>query len=112
MDFPAIQPISAGLSDPALAGLENAMHGSANAGGNEKAKIAESCHQFEAILWRQLLDKALQPMLHSPEFNTDKTGTYGFFLSNTISESVSGSPSGLSSLLQAQLLKNQTSTKL
>jgi hypothetical protein len=51
-------------------------------------------------------------MLHSPEFNTDKTGTYGFFLSNTISESVSGSPSGLSSLLQAQLLKNQTSTKL
>ena len=29
----------------------------------EDAKIAESCKQFEAIMWRQMLDKALEPML-------------------------------------------------
>lgn len=110
MEFPALQSISPSLSDPTLASLQNSMHGAAP--GKEQAKIAESCKQFEAILWRQLLDKALQPMLHSPAYNTDKTGTYNYFLTNTISESVSGSPSGLSSLLQAQLLKNSNTTSL
>lgn len=71
-----------------------------------RAKIADSCKQFEAVLWRQMLEKALQPMLQSTEANSDKTGTYSFFLTNSISEAVSGGPNGISSLLQAQLIKN------
>jgi hypothetical protein len=112
MEIPALNTLSPSLNDPTLAGIEKSLHGNAAANGNDKEKIAESCKQFEAVLWRQLLDKALQPMLNSPEHNADKTGTYNYFLTNTISESVSGAPTGLSSLLQAQLLKNPTSTSL
>ena len=71
----------------------------------EDAKIADSCKQFESILWRSMLEKALQPMMNQETPGADKTGTYNYFLSNTISESVSGGPNGISSLLQAQLLK-------
>ena len=67
------------------------------------AKIADSCKQFEAILWRQMLEKALEPMLHSTESSGDKTGTYNYFLTNTISEKVSEGSNGISSVLYAQL---------
>ena len=76
----------------------------------EDAKIADSCKQFESILWRNMLEKALQPMMNQETPGADKTGTYNYFLSNTISESVSGGANGISSLLQAQLLKKPQST--
>jgi Rod binding domain-containing protein len=75
----------------------------------EDAKIADSCKQFESILWRSMREKALQPMMNQETPGADKTGTYNYFLSNTISESVSGGPNGISSLLQAQLLKKTQS---
>lgn len=75
----------------------------------EDAKIADSCKQFESILWRSMLEKALQPMMNQDTPGADKTGTYNYFLSNSISESVSGGPNGISSLLQAQLLKKPQS---
>ena len=75
----------------------------------EDAKIADSCKQFESILWRSMLEKALQPMMNQDMPGADKTGTYNYFLSNSISESVSGGPNGISSLLQAQLLKKPQS---
>lgn len=75
----------------------------------EDAKIADSCKQFESILWRSMLEKALQPMMSQDTPGADKTGTYNYFLSNSISESVSGGPNGISSLLQAQLLKKPQS---
>lgn len=75
----------------------------------EDAKIADSCKQFESILWRCMLEKALQPMMNQDAPGADKTGTYNYFLSNSISESVSGGPNGISSLLQAQLLKKPQS---
>jgi Rod binding domain-containing protein len=84
---------------------EQAQNAHGKFASKEDAKIADSCKQFEAILWRQMLDKALQPMLASQENSADKTGSYNFFLTNTISEAVSGSPNGISSLLQAQLIK-------
>ncbi|MEI8294236.1 MAG: hypothetical protein WCG66_09640 [bacterium] len=71
----------------------------------EDAKIADSCKQFESILWRSMLEKAMQPMMNNEQPGSDKTGTYNYFLTNTISESVSGGANGISSLLQAQLLK-------
>ena len=75
----------------------------------EDAKIADSCKQFESILWRSMLEKALQPMMNQETPGADKTGTYNYFLSNSISESVSGGPNDISSLLQAQLLKKPQS---
>ena len=79
----------------------------------DDAKIADSCKQFEAMMWRQMLDKALQPMLQTPEGGGDKTGAYNFFLTNTMSEAVSGGKNGISTLLQAQLIhKNQVKSNL
>jgi Rod binding domain-containing protein len=72
----------------------------------EDAKIADSCKQFEAIMWRQMLDKALEPMLQGATGNADKSGMYNFFLTNTISESISGGKNGIASVLQAQMIKH------
>lgn len=72
----------------------------------EDAKIADSCKQFEAIMWRQMLDKALEPVLQGATGNADKSGMYNFFLTNTISESISGGKNGIASVLQAQMIKH------
>ena len=90
------------------------IHGSQGKNvSKEDAKIAESCKQFEAILWRQMLEKSLKPMLHTSDGDGDKTETYNYFLTNAISESVSGSSNGISHLLQEQLVnKHQTSQKI
>ncbi len=76
----------------------------------EDAKIADSCKQFEAIMWRQLLDKALEPMLQGATENADKSGMYNFFITNTISESISGGKNGIASVLQAQMIKQPKPT--
>ncbi len=104
MEISSIAPNPALLIDPATAGLQSAARNP----NSQDAKIADSCKQFEAILWRQMLEKALAPMLHTPEGGADKTGTYNYFITNTIAEEVSGGNSGISSSLYAQLLnKNQ-----
>lgn len=106
MEIPALASINP--ASQAQEALQDAALGKIATG--DPAKIADSCEQFEAMLWRQLLEKSLQPLLHSPESNADKTGTYGFFMANTLAESVTGTPAGISSLLQAQLLQNPTTS--
>jgi hypothetical protein len=70
---------------------------------DDRRKIAESCREFEGVLWRQILEKSLQPLLAQPSADADKTGTYGYFVSNTIAETVSGGPQSFASMLEAQL---------
>ena len=109
MEISAIAPNAATLVDPQLGALQAASRNP----NSEDAKIADSCKQFEAILWRQMLEKALAPMLHTPDGGADQTGTYNYFLTNTIAEEVSSGSSGISSSLYAQLLsKNQPASKL
>ena len=112
MEISSITPQAGLFLNPDL-GAMGAV-GAQNARPNGKdAKIADSCEQFEAVLWRQMLEKALAPMLHSSESGADKTGTYNYFLTNTIAEEVSQSSNGISSVLYAQLVnKNQTTSKL
>lgn len=94
-------------------GAMNAVAAQNTRADGKDAKIADSCEQFEAVLWRQMLEKALAPMLHSSDCGADKTGTYNYFLTNTISEEVSKGSNGISSVLYAQLInKNPTTSKL
>lgn len=67
-------------------------------------KTAESCKQFEATLWRQVIEKAMKPLLASPQ-GTDKSsaGIYQYFMADTLANSMSGSANGFSSMLQAQM---------
>jgi Rod binding domain-containing protein len=112
MEIPALQSQSLQMTDQSLGALQSALKNGKNASADD-AKIADSCKQFESMLWRQMLDKALQPMLHSMENSADKTGTYNYFITSTISDAMSGGPSGISSLLQAQLInKSKTLTDL
>ena len=74
MEISALQSNPLQLSDSSIGALQSALKNGKNA-SPEDAKIADSCKQFESMLWRQMLDKALQPMLHSTENGADKTGT-------------------------------------
>lgn len=112
MEISSITPQAGLLMNPDLGAL-NAATGQNGRPSEQDAKIADSCKQFEAVLWRQMLEKALSPMLHSSDCGADKTGTYNYFLTNTIAEEVSQSSHGISSVLYAQLLsKNPTTSKL
>jgi Rod binding domain-containing protein len=107
MEISALTPTSLPVLTPMPSSVQTAAKG--KIASPEDAKIADSCKQFESMLWRSMLEKALQPMMNQDTPGADKTGTYNYFLSNTISESVSGGANGISSLLQAQLLKKPQS---
>ena len=112
MDISSITPQAGLLVKPHTGAMQAATAQKARPDGQD-AKIADSCKQFEAVLWRQMLEKALSPMLNSSDAGADKTGTYNYFLTNTIAEEVSKSSNGISSVLYAQLLnKNQHNSKL
>jgi len=71
------------------------------------AKLKESCRQFEAVLWRSVLEKSRSSQSDGEEAggleSGDKTGTYQYFVNDTIANSVSGLPSSFSSILFASL---------
>jgi hypothetical protein len=92
-------------TSPAQAGFQAHIHAQ-----DDTRKIANSCREFEGVIWRQFLEKSLQPLLSQPSVETDKTGTYGYFLSNTISEAVSGGPQSFAALLEAQLTPRKPRT--
>lgn len=112
MEISSITPQAGLFLNPDL-GAMGAVNSQNIRPDGKDAKIADSCEQFEAVLWRQMLEKALAPMLHSSEGGADKTGTYNYFLTNTIADEVSQSSNGISSVLYAQLVnKNPTTSKL
>lgn len=106
MEISSITPQAGLLIDPEL---RTAARKHTRTDGKD-AKIADSCDQFEAVLWRQMLEKALAPMLSSSDCGADKTGTYNYFLTNTIAEEVSQSSNGISSVLYAQLINKKPTT--
>ncbi len=71
----------------------------------EAKKLQESCRQFEAVIWRSVLEKSSAPLDEgaSKESGGDKTGTYQYFVNDTIANSVTGLPSSFSSILFAAL---------
>ena len=69
----------------------------------EEAKLHESCKHFEAIIWRSVLETASSPMLGDEKEGADKTGTYQYFVNNSMANAVSGLPSSFSSILYSQL---------
>ena len=105
-----ISAISPQISPLALQDASLSKTGLGKNASKEDAKIADSCKQFEAIMWRQMLDKALEPMLQGATENADKSGMYNFFITNTISESISGGRNGIASVLQAQMIKQPKPT--
>jgi len=82
----------------------------ASAGG-ANGKISESCRQFEGMIWRQVLEKAMEPLLAEAGEGADSSGTYNYFLSSTIADADTSGKSSFSSLLEAQLTKRQQTTE-
>ena len=68
------------------------------------AKVGEVSRQFEAILLRQFLSESMKPLLEGGPSGQ----VYGYLLTDTLADSLSkGGGMGLSSVLQAQLGKEQ-----
>ena len=107
MEIPASIPFRSAIQpDPAGAAAGKApLDASA-------AKLKESCRQFEAILWRSVLEKSRSSPSDGEESggleSGDKTGTYQYFVNDTIANSVSGLPSSFSSVLFASLSPHLT----
>jgi len=90
----------------ASAPMTDALSTNRSKPSTEAGKLKESCRQFEAILWRDVLDKATTPMQGSGIEDSDKTGTYKYFMTNTLADAVSGGNASFSNRLYAQLSKN------
>ncbi len=97
MNLPPIQP--AGMN-PLLApdALQKPVPG-------DREKVRESCRQFEAVLWRQVMEKAMAPGLGGPERSADPSGVYQYLLCDTISQAVSGGSKSFAQILEAQLMR-------
>lgn len=68
-------------------------------------KLAEASRQFESILLRQFLGESMKPLLEGGPSGQ----VYGYLLTDTLADSLSkGGGLGLSSVLQAQLGKEQS----
>lgn len=76
---------------------------SAGAAANEPQALTRACRDFEAIIWRQVAEKSLQPLLSGAAQPADPTGTYSYFVSNTLAEAAASRSGGFAALLEAQL---------
>jgi Rod binding domain-containing protein len=103
MEIPATIPSERDLRP----NLACTIAGEAPSQADSAAKLKESCRQFEAILWRSVLEKSsLGQTDHQKDRgleSSDKTGTYQYFINDTIANAVSGLPSSFSSILFASL---------
>ena len=75
---------------------DDALH----AAKKDPAKIAEASRQFEAVLVRQFLSESLKSLTDNPASGQ----VYGYFLNDTIADSITkGGGLGLASVFQAQI---------
>ena len=104
---------SAGFSAPAST---NGKTKSTNA-ATDPAAIKKAASQFEAIILRQLLAPAIDPIMSGGLGGKDAAGggggVYGFMLTDTLATSLSkGGGLGLASMLEKQFMPRTASTTL
>ena len=71
----------------------------------EREKVRESCRQFEAVLWKQVLEKAMAPGLGAPDRASDPSGVYQYMMCDTLSQAVSGGSKSFAHILEMQLMR-------
>ncbi|MCS7009571.1 MAG: hypothetical protein N2035_06185 [Chthoniobacterales bacterium] len=74
--------------------------------GSQEAQLREACRQFEAILWRSVLEKMTNSSINSSQQSSDIQNQYNFFLHTAIADAASGAPNSLGEILFRQLAKN------
>jgi hypothetical protein len=75
----------------------------------DREKVRESCRQFEAVLWKQVLEKAMAPGLGAPDRASDPSGVYQYMMCDTLSQAVSGGPKSFAQILENQLMRKNGS---
>lgn len=102
----SIAPISA-PSPRALAAFESAAAPASPARpGNSPAEVRRAAEQFEAIMLRQLVAPAIEPMMNGSLAGGGGAGggVYGFMLTDVLANAMSqGGGLGLASVLEKQL---------
>ena len=98
-----IPPIHSGGVNPLL--MRGAPDAPGGASPGDREKVRESCRQFEAVLWRQMLERAMAPGVGAPDRAADPSGVYQYMLCDTLSQAVSGGPKSFAAILEAQLMR-------
>lgn len=78
---------------------------------SQDAELLQSCQQFEAILWRSILENTQKPLLASDSNSQEPPPAINFFLNDAISNAVASSPNGLAAHLYRQLAQQLHSTQ-
>ena len=105
MEFSALHQISS-LRPPETLGGSASMKKPC-----EKEQLRESCLQFEAVLWRTVLENTKSTSLAGEGENSDPTGTYQYFFNDTVANAVSGSSGGFADSLYHQLSRHLHSSQ-
>ena len=78
-------------------------------GRTEEAKLEAVGTEFQSVLLRQFLTEALKPMSEDGDVFGGGNSVYGYFITDTLANSLSKSDVfGYSSLIQAQLAARQS----
>lgn len=96
-------PSAAAAILPSLVASQRAAQA---AHGSEEQQLREACRQFEAILWRSMLEKMTSSSIYSDDQSDDIQNNYNFFLHTAIADAASGGPNSLGEILFRQLSKN------
>lgn len=104
-----ISPVSTLASGTVPLDLARAADASVASGHSTPAELQKAARQFEAILVRQLLSPAIQPLMNGSALGGSGAGgqgggVYGYLLTDTLSGSIaSGGGLGLADVISRQL---------
>ncbi len=108
-----IAPVSSPAASSVPLDLARAAQSGSAAGKPSPADLQKAAKQFEAILVRQLISPAIEPMMSGGSLGAVKTGgsgggqgggVYGYLLTDTLAGSISqGGGLGLASVISRQL---------
>lgn len=117
-----IAPVSTLASSAVPVDLARAAQSGSGAGKPSPADVEKAAKQFEAILVRQLLSPAIEPMMSGGALGAVKTGgagggqgggVYAYLLTDTLAGSVSqGGGLGLASVISRQLSPTVSASSL
>lgn len=108
MEFPSLSPLSQAT---ALNPLEDIRTGASLKKPCQDEQLRESCRQFEAVLWRTVLENTKNTSLADEDQNSDPTGTYQYFFNDSVANAVSGSSGSFANALYHQLSRHLQPTE-
>jgi peptidoglycan hydrolase FlgJ len=106
MSIDAISSLDPSGPSPALLAAARAAEQSGPGAPLKREDVKKAAQQFEAILMRQLLAPAIEPMMNGSLGGASQTGggVYGYMLTDVLANSITqGGGLGLAAVIESQL---------